>query len=65
MIFQVFSPAKVIFAGIGVLLSVSIRLDSSVRDTVMYELVRRLRMLTRVKMCLLISSHESRSFSNV
>ena len=48
--FQVFSPAKVIFAGIGILPLASISLDSSVRVIVMTWFVRRQRMLMRVKM---------------
>ena len=62
---QVFSPAKVVFAGIGVLLLVSIRLNSLAQVIVITSAVRRLRTPTRAMMCSLISSHESRGFSSV
>ena len=64
-VWQVFSPAKVIFAGIGVLLLVSIPLDFSAQVLMATQSVRRPRMSIRVKMCLLISSHESRISSSV
>jgi len=64
-ILQVFSPAKVIFAGIGVLLLVSIPLDSSLRTIVMTWSVRRLRMSMQVKILSLTYSHESRISSSV
>jgi hypothetical protein len=54
---QMFSPAKVIFAGIGVLLQVSIPLDLFVGDIVTPGSVRQPRMSTQDKMCSLISSH--------
>lgn len=54
---QMFSPAKVIYAGIGVLFQVSIPLDLFVGDIVTPGSVRRPRMSTRDMMCSLISSH--------
>ena len=44
MIHQIFSPASVVFSGIGVLLLVSIILDLSVQATMTLALVRRLKM---------------------
>ena len=41
---QVFSPANVIFSGIGVLLLVSIILDLSMRSIMTLAFVRRLKM---------------------
>ena len=41
---QIFSPASVVFSGIGVLLSVSIILDLSARAKMTVVLVRRLKM---------------------
>lgn len=64
-VFQVFSPSKVIFAGIGVLLLVNSPLDSSAQVLMTSRSVRRLRMSRRVTMCLLTSLHESRISSSV
>ena len=44
MIPQIFSPANVIFSGIGVLLLVSVILDFSVRAIMTLVFVRRLKM---------------------
>ena len=41
---QAFSPANVVFSGIGVLLLVSIILDLSIRATMTLGFVRRLKM---------------------
>jgi hypothetical protein len=46
---QVFSPAKVIFAGAGVLLQVCIFLDVSLQPSLTRKLLRRLRMLVQPK----------------
>ena len=60
---QVFSPAQVIFAGVGVLLSVSILLvpDKTSNTDIIH---RRPRMLKRVKAPSLISSVALRTFSS-
>jgi hypothetical protein len=64
-VFQVFSPSKVIFAGIGVLLLVNIPLGFSAQVLMTTWSVRRLRMSRRATMCLLASLHESRISSSV
>jgi hypothetical protein len=46
---QVFSPAKVIFIGFGVLLSVRTLLDTFVRFIVIRAILRQLRMFARIK----------------
>jgi hypothetical protein len=57
VVFQVISPAKVIFAGIGVLLQASIYLDLTMRMVMTQESVRRPRTSMRAKTCSLIYSH--------
>ena len=49
LILQVFSPAKTIFAGIGVLLSVCILLNTIVRTIVIRMALRQPRMFVRTK----------------
>ena len=49
IILQVFSPAKAIFAGIGVLLSVCILLNTFVPSIVIRTTLRQLRMFARAK----------------
>jgi hypothetical protein len=49
VVLQVFSPAKAIFAGIGVLLSVCILLNTFVRSIVIRTILRQPRMLVRAK----------------
>jgi hypothetical protein len=61
---QVFSPAKVIFAGAGVLLQVCIFLDISFNQGLTPELLRRLRMLLLPTRLSLTSLNVSRTFSN-
>ncbi len=63
LILQVFSPAKAIFAGIGVLLLVCILLDTFVRSIVIRTTLRQPRMLVRDKMLFLRSSSASKLFS--
>ena len=63
-IWQVFSPAKVIFAGVGVLLSVCSFLNNFVRAIVTPASLRQLRMLERVKTLSSISSNASKCFSD-
>ena len=62
---QVFSPANVIFSGIGVLLMVNIIFDLSLLVIITVAFLRRLKMSTRAKMCSLTSSCASSVFSNV
>jgi len=65
-IWQVFSPAKVIFAGVGVLLSVCIYpFYNFVRVTVMPISLRQQRMFGRAKILLSISLSSSKCFSDV
>jgi hypothetical protein len=61
---QVFSPAKVIFAGVGVLLSVCSLLNNFVRATVTPASLRQLRMLEQVKTLLSTSLSASKCFSD-
>jgi hypothetical protein len=63
-IWQVFSPTSVIFAGIGVLLSVRI-LNNVVWSIITRTFLRQLRMFGRAKTPLLTSSSASRCFSDV
>jgi hypothetical protein len=49
LILQVFSPAKAIFAGIGVLLSVCILLNTFIRFIVIRTALRQPRMFARAK----------------
>ena len=49
LILQVFSPAKAIFAGIGVLLSVCILLNTLVRIIVIRAVLRQPRTFARAK----------------
>jgi hypothetical protein len=53
LILQVFSPAKTIFAGIGVLLSVCIILNTIVRTIVIPMALRQPRMFAQAKMLFL------------
>jgi hypothetical protein len=62
---QVFSPAKVIFAGVGVLLSVRSLLNSFVRAIVTPTSLRQLRMLKQAKTLSSTSSSASKCFSDV
>jgi hypothetical protein len=64
-IWQAFSPVTVIFAGIGVLLSVCILLDHFVRTIVTPTYLRRPRMLGRAKTPLSTSLSALRCFSDV
>jgi hypothetical protein len=65
-IWQVFSPAKVIFAGVGVLLSVcTILLNNFVRVVVMPTSLRQQRMFGQAKTPLSISLSASKCFSDV
>jgi hypothetical protein len=63
-IWQVCSPAKVIFAGVGVLLSVCNLLNSSMRAIVTPASLRQLRMLAQVKTLLLTSLSVSKCFAD-
>jgi hypothetical protein len=63
-IWQVFPPAKVIFAGVGVLLSVCNLFNSSVRAIVTPASLRQLRMFEQVKTLLSTSSSASKCFSD-
>jgi hypothetical protein len=56
LILQVFSPAKVIFAGIGVLLSVCILLNTFLRSIVIRSALRQPKMFVRAKMLFLSCS---------
>ena len=56
-ILQVFSPAKVIFAGVGVLLSVSILLNTLAQASSISGLFRQLRMFRQAKILSSISSN--------
>jgi hypothetical protein len=56
LILQVFSPAKTIFAGIGVLLSVCILPNASVRTIIIRTAIRQQRMFARTKTLFLRSS---------
>jgi hypothetical protein len=53
VVLQVFSPAKAIFTGIGVLLLVCILLDIFVRSMVIRTSLRQPRMFARAKMLFL------------
>ena len=64
LILQVFSPAKAIFAGIGVLLSVCTLLNTFFRSIVIRTALRQPRMLAQAKRLSLRSSSESKPFSN-
>src|SRR6266849_2242687 len=63
LILQVFSPAKAIFAGIGVLLLVCILIDTFVWSIVICTTLRQPRMLVRDKMLFLRSLSASKLFS--
>ena len=56
-ILQVFSPAKVIFAGVGVLLSVSILLNTFAQFDLISGISRQLRMFGQAKRLSLTSSN--------
>jgi hypothetical protein len=62
---QVFSPANVIFAGIGVLLSVCIYLDGFAWTIVMPRSLRQLRALARAKTLFSTSLSALKCFSGV
>ena len=62
---QVFSPASVIFSGIGVLLSVSIVFDLCVEVILTMKSIRRPKMLNPARMRSSISSSVSKTSSNV
>ena len=56
-IVQLFSPAKVIFVGVGVLLSVSILLNTFAQASSIPGLFRQLRMFGQAKRLSLTSSN--------
>ena len=56
-ILQVFSPAKVIFAGVGVLLSVRIFLNTFAQADLISGISRQLRMFGQAKRLSLTSSN--------
>ena len=64
-ILQVFSPAKVIFAGVGVLLLVRHSPHTSAQAVVTPMSVRRPRMFAQAKTLLLTFSSASKVFSDV
>jgi hypothetical protein len=57
--FQAFPPANIIFAGIGVLLSVSVLMVPLGQSILTLRVPRRLKMPARVKTCSLMSSTAS------
>jgi hypothetical protein len=62
--FQVLPPAKIIFTGIGILLSVSVYYGSLAQCILTLRVPRRLKMPARVRICSLMSSTASNvSFS--
>src|SRR5579863_9475640 len=63
-IWQVFSPAKVIFAGVGVLLSVSIFLDTLALANLSSTIFRQRRTYGQAKTPSSTSSKEQRTFSD-
>jgi hypothetical protein len=65
VIYQVLSPTKTIFAGIGVLLLVRIFIDLSIHTMMTPAPLRPRRMWMRVKTCSLICLSVLRAFSSV